>query len=133
AALWVAWADRTRSQSYRVLGTVPLVGVLVQAVVGGLTVLVDLHPAVVGGHFLISMGLVAASTALLQRFDEGDGPPIPLVRPGARRLGILLVPLCAAVLVLGVVVTGSGPHSGDDEVASRFALDPAEISRMHAV
>jgi cytochrome c oxidase assembly protein subunit 15 len=47
-------------------------------------------------------------------------------------LGWALVPLLAVVLALGVLTTGSGPHSGDDEVGYRFALDPALVSRVHA-
>ena len=55
------------------LGLVPVVGVLVQAVIGGITVLVDLHPAIVGGHLLISMALVAFSAWLVVRTGEGTG------------------------------------------------------------
>jgi cytochrome c oxidase assembly protein subunit 15 len=40
--------------------------------------------------------------------------------------------LTVPVLVLGVIVTGSGPHSGDEDAAYRFALDPAFISRFHS-
>ncbi|MCU1432407.1 MAG: cytochrome oxidase assembly [Actinotalea sp.] len=132
ATAWTVWRARHRALPYRLLGLVPLAGVLVQAVVGGLTVLVDLHPAVVGGHFLISMALVAASTALLRRHAEGDGAPQPVVAPLVRTLSWAVAASSVVVLVLGVVVTGSGPHSGDEEVAYRFALDPVAISRMHA-
>lgn len=128
----LVWRNRDRALSYRLLGLVPLVGVLVQAVVGGLTVLVDLHPAVVGSHMLISMALVAASTALLVRHQEGDGAAQPLVGPRTRSLSRALVVACGVVLMLGAVVTGSGPHSGDEDVAYRFAFDPAEISRAHS-
>lgn len=132
AAAWVVWQRTDRSRAFRWLGLVPLLGVVVQAVVGGVTVLVDLHPGVVAVHFLISMALVAASTALLLRDREGDGPPVAVVGPAARRVGHALVPLLAVVLVLGVVTTGAGPHSGDDEVAYRFALDPVAVARSHS-
>lgn len=132
AAAWVAWQRSDRSPGYRRLGLVPLLGVVVQAVVGGVTVLVDLHPGVVAVHFLISMVLVAASTALLLRDREGDGAPVAAVGASARRVGRALVPLLAVVLVLGVVTTGSGPHSGDEEVAYRFALDPVAVARAHS-
>ena len=132
ATALVVWRNRDRARSYRLLGLVPLLGVAVQALVGGLTVLVDLHPAVVGSHMMISMVLVGASTALLWRHHEGDGPPRPVVAPATRALGRALVAGCAVVLVLGTVVTGAGPHSGDDEAAYRFALDPVAISRAHS-
>ena len=132
AAAVVTWMQRDRSRALRLLGLAPLVGVLVQAVVGGITVLVDLHPAVVGGHFLISMALVAASAALVVRAREGDAAPRRVVGGTAVTLTRVLVPLAVVVLALGVVVTGSGPHSGDEEVAQRFALDPALVARVHS-
>jgi len=132
ATAWAIWPQRHRATSFRWLGLVPLLGVAVQAVVGGLIVLLDLHPGWVAMHFLISMVLVAASTALLVRHREGDGPAVPLVTGRVRTLGRALVPLVTVVLALGVVTTGSGPHSGDEQIAYRFALDPALVSRVHA-
>jgi len=124
--------DRRRPAAYRRLGLVPVVGVLVQAVIGGITVLVDLHPAIVGSHLLISMALVAFSTWLVVRTREGDGPAVPLVDRTTRTLVRVLVALTVAVLVLGVVVTGAGPHSGDDEVGYRFDVDPWLMAKLHA-
>lgn len=130
---WVVWRQVGRSRSLRLLGLAPLVGVAVQAVLGGVLVLLDLPPALVGLHFLVSMGLVAVSTALIVRVDEGDGPPVPRVGAVARQISWALLPLVGVVLVLGVVVTGAGPHSGDEEAAYRLALDPALAARVHAV
>lgn len=133
AVVWVAFRDRRRSTGYRRLALVPLAGTAVQAVVGGLTVLVDLHPGWVGGHFLVSMVLVAASYALVVRHREGDGPPVHVAGPRVRSLTPVLWPLLAVVLALGVVVTGAGPHSGDAEHAQRWELDPVVIARVHAL
>lgn len=127
------WPDRTRSTSFRRLALVPLAGVVLQAVIGGITVLVDLHPAVVGGHMLISLALIAVSMLLLHRAGEGDGPPVRVVHPGAWLGARLTAVLAVPMLVLGVIVTGAGPHSGDDEVGYRFALDPALMARFHAI
>jgi cytochrome c oxidase assembly protein subunit 15 len=124
--------DRRRPWSYRRLGLVPVVGVLLQAVIGGITVLVDLHPAIVGSHLLISMALVAFSAWLVVRTREGDGPAVPLVDRTTQVLVRVLTALTAVVLVLGVVVTGAGPHSGDDEVGYRFDVDPWTMSKLHA-
>ncbi len=124
--------DRSRSRRERVWGWVPIVGVVVQAVVGGITVLVDLHPAVVGSHFMLSMVLVAASTWVLVRTREPDGPVVPVVGPRTRLLAGALALVGAVVLALGVVVTGAGPHSGDEEVGYRFAVDPYLMARVHA-
>lgn len=124
--------DRSRSRADRVWGWVPIVGVVVQAVVGGITVLVDLHPAVVGSHFMLSMVLVAASTWVLVRTREPDGPVVPVVGSRTHLLAGALALAGVVVLALGVVVTGAGPHSGDDEVGYRFAVDPHLMARVHA-
>ncbi len=130
--LLLVWTDRRRARSYRLLGVVPLVGVAAQAVIGGVVVLLELHPGWVSLHFGVSAALVWVSAYLLHRHGEGDGPPAP-VGPRAltatgRVLGALLVP----VIALGVLVTGSGPHSGDAEVGYRFALDPLAVTRAHS-
>nr|WP_246281223.1 COX15/CtaA family protein [Cellulomonas humilata] len=124
--------DRRRPWSYRRLGLVPVVGVLIQAVIGGITVLVDLHPAIVGSHLLISMALVAFSAWLVVRTSEGDGPAVRLVDRTTTLAVRALVALTTVVLVLGVVVTGAGPHSGDDEVGYRFGVDPWLMAKLHA-
>jgi len=132
-------ATRARTVRFRVLGLIPLVGVLVQAVIGGITVLVDLHPAVVGGHFVISAALVWGSAVLVARLREGDGPRTPtLDAPGwraavIRRTPVVYAVLTAIVVVLGVITTGAGPHSGDSEVGYRFPVDPALTARFHAL
>lgn len=124
--------DRSRSWSYRLLGLAPVLGVLAQAVIGGVTVLFHLDPAVVGVHLLVSLALVAVSTVLVVRERAGDSPAVPVVGLRLLRLAWLLTAAAVALLALGVVVTGSGPHGGDDKVAYRFAVDPVLIARAHA-
>ncbi|WP_019137372.1 COX15/CtaA family protein [Cellulomonas massiliensis] len=121
-----------RSRGYRALGLVPVLGVAAQAVIGGLVVLLHLHPGWVGLHMLVSMALVAASSWLLVRTREGDGPTAWLVPPAVRRAAGALGAVLVVVLALGVVVTGAGPHSGDDEVGYRLAVDPWTFSKLHA-
>lgn len=133
AVALLAGLDRRRSASYRALAWVPLVGVVVQAVVGGMAVIYDLPPAVVGSHMLISMALVGVSTWLRVRSHEGDGPATPLAGSTTRRLVAGLGAAAVAVVVLGVVVTGAGPHSGDDRVGYRFAVDPFAMARVHSL
>ncbi|MCP2267144.1 heme A synthase [Promicromonospora thailandica] len=128
----LVWTDLQRSLSYRVLGFVPIVAVLAQAVIGGVVVLLDLHPGWVSLHFGVSAALVAASLYILHRHDEGDGAPVRVVGPRTRTLAWLLAGLTAVVVVLGVLTTGAGPHSGDSEVGYRFAVDPALLTKWHA-
>jgi heme a synthase len=132
AVALLVWFDRGRTRSYRWLGFAPLAGVVAQALIGGVVVLLHLHPAWVSLHFLVSMALVAASTLLVHRSREGDGPRIPVVGPWSRRLAPVLTALVVVVLVLGVVTTGAGPHSGDEEVGYRIAVDPYLMARVHA-
>lgn len=133
AAIVAAWRQVPRRRPLVLLAAVGLAGVLGQAVLGGITVLTGLNPFTVAAHFLLSIGLIAAAVALWQRGrDAGDGPPRPLVGDEVRWLGRGLLALGLAVIVLGTVVTGSGPHSGDADAESRFGFDPRLMSWLHA-
>ncbi|MBL7499940.1 heme A synthase [Frankia sp. CNm7] len=107
-------------------------GFVGQAVLGGITVLTDLHPATVAAHFLLSMLLLVDGVALYRRSRQGPGPVTVSVRRELLWLSRVLVVVGAAVLVLGTVVTGTGPHSGDDEKAKRFGFDIVTVSQLHA-
>ena len=123
----------TRRPVLVVLAAVPLLGTVAQAVLGGITVLTGLHPATVSAHFLLSMAIIAGVVALVARSgDTGDQPVIWLAVRPIRVLAWLLVAVSALVVMLGVIVTGSGPHSGDDDVSHRFPIDPRTISWLHA-
>jgi cytochrome c oxidase assembly protein subunit 15 len=108
-----------------------LLGIPAQAVIGGITVLTNLNPWVVGLHFLASMVVIAAAYALWRRVDEPDGPALPTVPAPLRTLTLVTTVVSAAVLVVGTWVTGSGPHAGDHG-AARNGLDPESISQVHA-
>jgi cytochrome c oxidase assembly protein subunit 15 len=109
-----------------------LVGVGVQAVLGGITVRTGLNPFTVSAHFLVSMGLVATASFLVFRAPEPAGHRPLVVHPLVERLGWATCAVAAVVLLLGTVVTGSGPHSGDADEPARFGLDPRTISWLHA-
>lgn len=127
-AIWRLAPERRRLRRIAVL---PLVGVMLQAVIGGVTVLTGLRPATVSAHFLASMVLVALSAYLLYRVSECDGPSIPLTPAPVRVTAWATAGLGAVVLILGTVVTGTGPHSGD-ATTPRFGLDPRTVSWLHA-
>lgn len=138
-ALALVWAvykrepTASRPAALRRLALLPLVGITIQALIGGVTVWVDLHPAIVGSHMLISLALVAVSTYLLLRLARPDAPARPRATRASRTVGGLAVVTGIVLLVLGVVTTGAGPHSGDATEPYRWALDPAFISRLHAL
>jgi len=127
-AIW-RWAPGRRG--LRRISVLPLGGVMLQAVLGGITVLTGLSPALVAAHFLASMVLVSLSAYLLYRVGEGDDPPVTLVRNEIRLVAWVVASLGALILVLGTMVTGSGPHSGDASTP-RFGFDPRTISWVHA-
>jgi len=128
-AVW-RWASRRRDLLVPAVGV--LVGVGVQAVLGGITVRTGLNPVTVAAHFLVSMCLVTTSSYLVFRAPEAAGQRALVVHPLVERLGWGTSAVAAAVLLLGTVVTGSGPHSGDADEPARFGFDPRTISWLHA-
>ena len=131
ACFIAALLEKPRRRSLIVLSLAVGLGIPGQGVIGGITVLTDLNPWVVGLHFLLSMALIALAYALWRRTAEGDRPRRSLVPAPLPALARLLALVSAAVIVLGVIVTGSGPHAGDEN-AKRNGLDPATISQTHA-
>ncbi len=111
---------------------VPLLGIVAQAVLGGIIVWTKLDPRTVSPHFLLSIALVAFSVWLLYRYDEGDGPRQRTVHPVVARLAHVTAAVAGVVIILGTAVTGSGPHSGDAEQPVRFGFDPQATSWLHA-
>ncbi len=114
------------------LALVPLVGTCAQALLGGLTVLTGLSPLLVAAHLLVSMVIIAGCVALVVRAGEpGDLPRVRVVRLELVWVARLAVVLAAAVVVLGTLVTGAGPHSGDAGTP-RLDLDARTLSWVHA-
>ncbi len=115
------------------LSLIPLAGTFAQAILGGITVLTGLNPATVGMHFLLSIVLIAAAVALVARSrDAGDQPIVFHVRKEARAYTWALVAVTGLVVIMGVITTGSGPHSGDAKSELRFPFDPRTVSWLHA-
>ncbi|MCW2904260.1 MAG: cytochrome oxidase assembly [Streptosporangiaceae bacterium] len=112
------------------LAAVQPLGVVAQAVLGGITVLVHLHPAAVASHYMLSAALVLAAVWLHVRASEADETPRPLVGPGLRRLSHVLGGVVVLLLAAGTVVTGTGPHAGDDH-APRFGFHIDQVARVH--
>lgn len=135
----IAWGKRLKKQGLTprrpitLLAALPLVGTLAQAILGGVTVLTGLNPFIVAAHFLLSMVIIALVLVLVWRAREpGDSPLVKLGEPAVRILTKALVVVGFVVLVMGTMVTGAGPHSGDAETPARLAIDPAQMSWLHA-
>lgn len=131
-ATWVAAIRyRPARRSLRVLATLLALGVPAQALIGGLTVLTDLNPWVVAFHLLLSLAMVGVAVVFLRRVDEDDRPPRATVPKPIDMLAKATFVVAWAVLYLGTVVTGSGPHAGDEE-SPRTGLDAGAVSQLHA-
>jgi cytochrome c oxidase assembly protein subunit 15 len=109
-----------------------VVGVLAQIVLGGITVRTHLTPPIVMAHFLLSIVLVWNAVVLHERAGHDGSAGLPLVPARVRVLGRILVLASAVVLVAGTVVTGTGPHGGDEDV-ERLSLDIGEVVRFHSI
>jgi len=129
-AIGVAIAVWNTRRDLRWWGLVPLLGVVGQAILGGITVLAKLNPVVVAPHLLLSMGLVWQAVWLALKYRDAprrDGRRC--IKATLRVNSVLLVGL----LILGTVTTGAGPHSGDADATNRLGIDPADAARAHAL
>lgn len=111
-----------------VLSVLLFLGIPLQAVIGGITVRTDLNPWIVSLHLVLSMGLIAGSAVLIDQLAARVRPPTSVASRVAVTVAAILT---AAVVYLGTIVTGSGPHAGDAK-APRNELDPELFSHVHA-
>jgi len=121
---------RRRDLTWLSLGLVA--GVIGQIILGGLTVLFELHPPFVIAHFLVSMVLIWNAYVLHERSRFAASPALPVVPKNVRVLGRILVVIAALVLFTGTIVTGTGPHGGDETV-ERLSYDIGSVVRVHSV
>jgi cytochrome c oxidase assembly protein subunit 15 len=120
-------------RSWSRLALVQAAIVPLQAVIGGLLVLSGLNPYVLILHFLTSFPLVLGAVALLHLVRDADARGVPEPQAGGqlRWLSGGIVAATSVVLVLGTLVTGTGPHAGDPKV-HRLPFDPRDVTQLHA-
>lgn len=106
-------------------------GIPAQAVLGGITVLTDLNPYVVGLHYLVSAVMVGLASVLLYRVRVGPKSVVWTAPVGVRVLSFALLTVLSLSIVLGVLTTGSGPHAGDGG-AARNGLDSELLQHFHS-
>lgn len=132
ATLVAVWRSRPRRRDLVVPAAVLLAGIPTQALIGGVTVLTGLNPWVVMLHFMVSAGLIGVAVVLVRRVGEAPGPHT-VVAVGSqwlRWLSGVIVLVGYAVVYLGTVVTGSGPHAGDPD-SPRTGLDIQNVVQLH--
>jgi len=131
ACLVVAVAVRPRRwRLVSLAATMPL-GVVVQAVLGGVTVLTGLTWWTVAVHFLVSMVLVWLAVLLVAAFTEGDAPPRWHLPGPLRGLLYTATTVLAALLVAGTLVTSAGPHAGNT-ATPRLTVSVPALTQLHA-
>ncbi len=131
AVLILVWKHRTERRDLFKLAAIVLGGVIAQAIVGGITVLTGLNSYVVGFHYLCSAALVAITAAFLVRYYEGDGPREVAVPRNFQIMAHITSFFIAVTLVIGVLTTGAGPHSGDANVR-RDGVDASLLAHLHS-
>jgi heme a synthase len=109
---------------------------VMQAVIGGITVLTGLLWWTVAIHLLVSMAMVWLAVLLFVKIGEPDeGVPTALVPNLLRQLTIVTAMVLAAILVTGTLVTGAGPHAGDKSIETpvpRLQIEIVNLVQVHA-
>jgi heme a synthase len=107
-------------------------GVIGQIILGGIVVLTDLHPVANQGHFILSMVLVANALTLHHRAKNDSEVRRSSSLGGLQKMIRLTVVMGSVALFTGTIVTGSGPHAGDEK-ARRFDLAITTVARIHGI
>nr|WP_258131180.1 MULTISPECIES: COX15/CtaA family protein [unclassified Microbacterium] len=113
------------------LAWLTLIGVVAQALVGGITVLTGLNPFIVGFHYTSSLLLVCITAAFLVRLKATPGPRERAVPAWFAAVTHVTGLALAVTIVFGVLTTGSGPHSGDADVL-RHGFDATVLAHVHS-
>jgi heme a synthase len=137
-------SGRARKDLVWLSAVLPL-GVIAQAVVGGIVVLTRLNPALVAAHFLLSSAIILTSAVVLHARASAlaaaaaGAPAPPPVRADLRVLAGVLAGVTALMLAAGTVVTGTGPLAGTTidsrghrTTVPRFHFSLEAVTQLHA-
>nr|WP_042196905.1 COX15/CtaA family protein [Kibdelosporangium sp. MJ126-NF4]CEL22621.1 Cytochrome oxidase assembly protein [Kibdelosporangium sp. MJ126-NF4]CTQ89763.1 Cytochrome oxidase assembly protein [Kibdelosporangium sp. MJ126-NF4] len=126
-----AWLSRPHRKRVLWLSAAMLGGVFVQAVLGGITVRTGLLWWTVAIHMVVSPVLAWFAVLLVRSLRESDAPPRPRTHPWVPRVLIAQTVVLVGLLIAGTLVTGAGPHAGDQKVA-RLDLPVSTLAHVHA-
>lgn len=120
-------------------------GIAAQAVIGGIVVLTNLSPFWVSLHYLATLPVLAAAVVLHVRCGEGTSRPQPLAAPpgcadpGGRPPATLvrvvaraLLAITSVIMVVGTLVTGTGPLAGAGSAPRYHFASLRAITELHA-
>lgn len=130
-ALLMVLRIRKERRDLFVLALIPAFSVVFQAVVGGITVLTNLNPYVVGLHFVLSVALVVLGAVFVFRTYTVAGPRERVVPTWFARTTHVMTFFVAVTVLCGILTTGSGPHAGDHGSA-RNDLPTVVMEHVHS-
>jgi len=125
--VWITFR-LSNGRKIRLTSVFLVLGIFLQAVIGGISVLMQLNPWIVGLHFVVSGLMIALASLQLWRtyapkLSQAGKFEFPLSRS---------ISLVGSIAVLvGVIVTGSGPHAGDADTP-RNGLDTSLWQHYHS-
>lgn len=134
-AVFIAVIRAGRRREIKVYALISGLGIILQAVIGGISVILDLKWWAVAIHFLPSMVLVWIAALLYMRLAEPDnGEPVRMFPQLIRSLAAVAAVALALVLITGTMTTGAGVHSGDAGVGmeGRLEVDIKLMAYIHA-
>jgi cytochrome c oxidase assembly protein subunit 15 len=107
-------------------------GTVAQIPLGGITVILDLHPLAVMSHFLLALVVVALSVVVaFEAWSAASGLGAPVAPRWLRLVALVGVVACAAMVVTGAIATASGPHPGADQDVHRLGLGIRDTVYVH--
>ncbi|MGQ3382212.1 COX15/CtaA family protein [Glutamicibacter sp. TV12E] len=107
--------------------------VVLNAVIGGVTVWVKLNPFMVAGHFLAATLLLTAAAITWDKTQNLIAGEHPASTGKLKALGTIMLAANAVLVIAGTAVTGSGPHAGDSADVPRMGFDWLGITVFHAL
>jgi cytochrome c oxidase assembly protein subunit 15 len=116
----------------RIVALVAFLGTVAQIPLGGVTVLLELHPLAVMSHFLLALVVTALSVVvLIEAWSNDRGLGRSTVPSWVLGVGVVGVVVCAVMIVTGAVATASGPHPGADQDVERLGLGIRDTVYVH--
>jgi heme a synthase len=107
-------------------------GAVAQIPLGGVTVILGLHPLAVMSHFLLALIVVGLSVVVtVEAWSHARGLGQPLGPHWLRVVALIGVGVCAVMVVTGAVATASGPHPGADSNVERLGLEIRDTVYVH--
>jgi cytochrome c oxidase assembly protein subunit 15 len=120
------------SRGVRLAALGAFAGTVAQIPLGGLTVILDLHPLAVMSHFLLALAVVALAVVVaLEAWSHARGLAAPIAPRWLRLVALAGVVSCAAMVVTGAIATASGPHPGADDAVDRLGLEIRDTVYVH--